>query len=414
MKRLLCTILLLSCITALAGPVRPIRSSSFAPQAPAPNGPPLDPMAFQGQWFIDVNAPDESVRAWEFHDDDDTFSIAGHVVNIMWGTNSPAVGYTNILGFTIEATVMNNLSPESFGAGIASNSHYEVQMPPQPTYIDVMKGARIVAEFAVAEAGSFGPPWVGIAPNTFQMRPPYYLDPGSGNQYCIEAQGEPLVAWYCFEQPLPEHPNNPPGAYYVPAWELGDIPPGGSKTVLMDFMIKAYGGGYAEMPMTDIRHSVLRYSLQQGADVLYNRSESLKISHWIDLVLVDDNQSGLIHSVWDPWLIEELETNDISFVSASDVSIFFDSTYSDEKAVLEIDPIATNQSPDAVVLTWDALDAINYDIQYTDELSTNTSWTRVPGPGIPPTIPSLMSWTDDGTFPPSVSGQTNRFYRLIE
>jgi len=371
-------------------------------------------MALQGQWFVDYFSGEETVRAWEFHDEQDAFSIEGHVINIMWGTGVFAVGYTNILGFTIEATVMNNLTPESFAAGIASNSHFEVQMPPQPLYSETMWQTRIATEFAVAEAGPGGPPWVGVAPNTFQMRPPYYLDPGSGNQYCIEAQNESLVAWYCFEQPLPENPNNPPGAYYVPAWELGDIPPGGSLTIQMYLMIKAYGGGYAEMPVTDIRHSVLRYSLQQNADVLYNRGDSLKISHWIDLLLVDGGQT--IYSVWPPWLLEELQTNNVEYVSASDASVFFDTTWPGEKAVLEITPITTNQSPDAIQLDWTALDVIDYHIQYTDQLSTNTIWTTIfPGLGFPAVIPSPMQWIDDGTvIALPVWNQPQRFYRLVE
>ena len=412
MKRLLCAILVLSCATALAGPARPVRSTTFTPPAAVQDGPPLDPVALQGQWFTDINVLDETASTWEFHDEENPLSIMGVVTDIQWGTNY--FGGTNIVGFTVEATVVNNLSSDTFGATTASNAHGEVQLPPQPLYTNTMKRARIVAEFAVAEAGPGGPPHIGFAPFVPGMAPPYYLDPGSGNQYCIEAMNEHLAAWYCYTDMDPQNPQNPPGAYYVPAWELGDIPPGGSKNVTMDFKITAYGGGHAEMPITDIRHSVIRYSNWYGGDVLYNRNESLKISHWIDLLLIDGGQT--IYSVWPPWLLEELQTNNVEYVSASDASVFFDTTWPGEKAVLEITPIATNQSPDAIQLDWTALDAIDYHIQYTDQLSTNTLWTTLfPGLGIPAVIPSPMQWIDDGTVAaPPVWNQPQRFYRLVE
>ena len=71
------------------------------------------------------------------------------------------------------------------------------------------------------------------------------------------------------------------------------------------------------MPYTDLRHSVIRYSYMNDADVLYNRSESLKISHWIDYFLVD--AGTLIHSVPYPG------QDPVEYISASDVSVFFDS-----------------------------------------------------------------------------------------
>jgi hypothetical protein len=306
-------------------------------------------------------------------------------------------------------------------AGVSSNSHSEVQTPPQPRYSDIMWRPRIAAEFAVAEAGPGGPPWVGIAPDPLVwqqpgqgMAPPYYSDPGGGG-YVIEAQGEPLAAWYCFEQPLPDNPQNPPGAYYVPAWQLEDIPPGESRTVLMDFMIKAYGGGYAEMPPTDIRWSVIKASYDSKFDVLYNRAVSLKISHWIDLILIDNYTNNLIQSIWDPFLKEELQTNDVYYVSASDASVFFDSTMPGEETVLAISSIHTNQTPDAIVLDWTATDAIDYEIQYRDILNTNIWYTAVMGTGYPTNLPGPMQWIDDGTVITNlpVWQQPQRFYRLF-
>jgi hypothetical protein len=364
-----------------------------------------DPTSRQGQWFIDVLSPQETPSAWELHDDDDSLCIRGQVVAITWG--NPSGGHTNITGFTIEATVRNNL-PLALPAGISSNSHIELQSPPVPFYRQIMKRTRLAAEFAVAEAGSFGPPWVGIVPSPTGLQPPYYPDPRSGGAYVIEAVNENLAAWYCYQEPFPA--GNPPGAYYVPAWELGDIPPNQSATVTMSFAIKTLGGLSAEMPVTDIRHGVLRASYYYGHDVLYNRHDSLKISHWIDMILIDGGT--LIQSYAWP---EYEEEPPVEYVYASDASVFFDSAFSGEKPSLQIALTSTNQTPDEVRLSWTALDAKTYWIQYCDNLLSNT-WTTVPiaNPALME-IPAPMDWTDDGTviLSPPVQVQTQRFYRLI-
>ena len=105
-----------------------------------------------------------------------------------------------------------------------------------------------------------------------------------------------------------------------------------------------------------------------------------------------------------------------NYVYASDASVFFRTTPPGEMAVLQITSIATNQSPDGIQLDWMARDAIDYHIQYTDQLSTNTIWTTIfPGLGIPPVIPTPMQWIDDGTLiSPPVWNQSQRFYRLVE
>ena len=388
---------------AFAGPVRPITSSQFSQQAPAPNGPPPDPTAQQGQWFINVMDGSESANSWEFHDSDDSLSIEGKVVSILWSTNTSG-GMTNIAGFTILATVSNNLSPASLASVVSTNAHFEVQMGPQPQFLGMMRRARIAAEFAVAETGPGGPPFVGVAPNVPGMTPPYYYDPRGGSLYTIEAQNETLAAWYCFLGADPQNPANPPGAYYVPAWDLGDIPPGISVQVLMNFLIKSYGGGSADMPFSDLRHSVLRHSLMNGSDVLYNRSESLKISHWIDLILVDSGT--LIHSV------PPYEGEPVEYIYASDVSVFFDSAGPADRPVLSITPVFSNQTLSAIQLSWMANDAGPFVLQYCDNLASN-NWTPVSlNLPLPPMIPGPMIWTDDGTriLPPLTSP---RFYRLF-
>ncbi len=296
MKRLLFVVLVLAAPVVLAGPVRPIRSDMFNNPA-QPCGPAHDPFAIQGQWFFDPINPDpatsKQVRAWEFHDDDEPLSIRGIVQSITY--DGPP---SNIVAFTVLATVFNNL-PSIMPPSASSNSHSEVQSPPYPGYTGPMLGTRITAEFAVAEM-------MKLPSGT----PPYYTDPVSGGRYFIEAVNEHERAWYCW---TPENPQGlTPGDYQVPAWILGDIPPGSSKQVLMQFQIS---GGV--MPRSDYRHSVIRYSKEYQADLLYNRHNSLKISHWLDTLLID--YGGIITAP--PGQYEEPPPE---YIYASDASVFFD------------------------------------------------------------------------------------------
>jgi hypothetical protein len=342
----------------------------------------------------------ESANKWEFHDNNDALCIRGHVVAIQWGAGI-ANGMTNIAGFSILATVVNNLSPTNLPAGPATNSHWEIQQPPQPLYWGPMLRTRLAAEFAVAQAGPGGPPFVGMAPSVPGMMPPYYWDPRGGSQYVIEAQNEDLAAWYCFQTPYPTNVN-PPGAYYVPTWEMGDIPPGGSNQVLMHFAIKTYAGVPAEMPATDIRHGVFRHSLLNGSDVLYGRDESLKISHWIDLILVDYG-----------WVIATApgELEPVEYIYASDVSVFFNCGGAASRPVLKLTPFFTGQTLSGIGLDWTASDVGPYYLEYCDNLASN-NWAGIPlSPPMPPVIPGPMLWLDNGTviMPPL---QSPRYYRL--
>lgn len=391
MKRLLCVILLLSCATALAGPTRPVRSDTFTVQTPC--GPPWDPIAREGQWFMDPINGTTNVSTWEFHDDEDTLSILGMVTLIQFA--NPSDSNSNIMAFDVDVTVFNNL-PMDYQLGSSSNSHGEIQIPPIPFYEDgTMKDARITAEFAVPDPA--------LVPNGI---PPYWFAyPGASN-YFIEAVNEDELGWYCWDDP--QMPGGP-GKFQVPTWRLQPpiIPPGQTGTATMSFIVTGTG-----LPSSDFRHSVIRYSQWYGADILYNRHPSLKISHWLDTLLVD-NGTNNISTPPPPWWEEQMGTN---YVYASDASVFYRTTFPGETAVLQITPIATNQSPDAIQLDWTALDAIDYQIQYADKLASNTAWvTIVPGMGIPPVIPSPMQWIDDGTVITNlpVWQQPQRFYRLV-
>ncbi len=392
MKRLLCVSLILSCAAALAGPVRPIRSNNFQFQAPC--GPPWDAFARQGQWFQDPVNGETHVGTWEFHDDDNSLSIEGVVQNIQY--QNPANSNSNIMAFDVLVTVVNNL-PSELQAGGSSNSHGEVQAFVGTAYMEgTLFDARITAEFAIADPA--------FIPNG---TPPYWGDPVSpttGSIYHIEAVNEDEWGWYCWDDPgMPGGPGN----FQVPTWRLQPpiIHPGQIGTAMMSFQIAPPG-----MSIMDYRHSVIRHSHWHGADLLYNRHNSLKISHWLDTLLIDDGYN--IHAPPGQYEIEPPE-----YVYASDASVFFNTTPPGEMAELQITPVTTNQSPDAIILSWDALDAIDYQIQYCDTLASNTTWTLVPGSGgIPGMIPSPMAWIDDGTVITNlpVWKQPQRFYRLVE
>ncbi len=295
-KLLLLLVLSLGVIgLCLAGPERPVRSTTFV--MPSPSGPLWDPMAAQGQWFMDPVSGSTHPKTWEFHDDDDTLSIKGVVQTITYGP----MPMSNIVAFTVLATVKNNL-PSLHQQTSSSNSHNEVQSPPYAAYSGTMQGTRIVAEFAVANMTLLP---LGQAP--------YYLDPVSGGAYFIEAVNEDELAWYCW---VPGILQLPPGNFQVPSWKLGNITPGGSKSILMAFTVTGPG-----MPMTDYRHSVIQYSKLNQADIFYARHPSLKISHWLDTLLVD-NYGGSGWIMAPPGKYEPEPPPEYEY--ASDVSVFFD------------------------------------------------------------------------------------------
>jgi hypothetical protein len=305
MKALLFSLILSLGVLGLsfAGPERPVRSSTFAVKSPS--GPMWDTWAAQGQWFLNPLNGMTNAMPWEFHDDDPFqvkgFSIQGVVQSITFD-GTPA---SNIVAFTVQATVINNLGMITQQMS-SSNSHNEVQSPllPYPSYSGTMEDTRIVAEFAVASMAMLPSGTV-----------PYYNDPVSPppNGYFIEAVNEHELAWYCWA------PNDPQGRqvgnFQVPTWKLGTIKPGASASVQMLFQIS---GGV--MPITDYRHSVIRYSQMNQADIFYARHPSLKISHWLDTLLVD-NYGGL------GWIMAppgQYKPEPPEYEYASDVSVFFD------------------------------------------------------------------------------------------
>ncbi len=303
MKPVVAAALTLAVSAALAAPVRSIRSGAF--QSQTPSGPPWDPLAEQGQWFRAPDTGVEVVKAWEFHDDDDALSIQGIVQDIIFD----GTGASNIVYFTVLATVSNNLPSVLSPPEDATNSHNEQQAARPSAYAETMLGARITAEFAIAD--------ITMIPD-ISGTPPYYTDPVSptlGARYFIEAINEHERAWYCW---APGHPGpGGPGEFQIPAWVLGDIAPGATASVLMAFQITNDDGTPGVMTRQDYRHSVIRYSQEQQADLLYNRHTSLKISHWLDTLLID--YDAIITAP-----AGDYEEEPPEYIYASDASVFFD------------------------------------------------------------------------------------------
>ncbi len=261
----------LAVVTVWAGPSLPVIKPPV--QSPALlTGPPADPTAAQGQWFLRPGGL-ESPRSHEFYDDEAEIgggyqgraAIDGYVSSITYQDGIPG---NPIVAFTIEATIRNDhaawAEPYYY---YGENSHGEsLSISGFESYIGTMYSTMLVAEFAVVDGETLPP----------QFTPPYRQ-----TIPLIHAVNEDQRAWYCWnpDDQNPEH--DPQGGYFVPAWEFGFIDGFASPTRQLDFAVP---GG---LPDTDPRYSVLVHSHATQSDILLNRTQSLKISTWIDDVAVD-------------------------------------------------------------------------------------------------------------------------------
>jgi len=240
------------------------------------------------QWFIRLPGPIEATSAEkEFYDN----AQGPEMPSIPWGglAGSRAIyGWVaridynmieEIIGFAIEATITNDsyvydgVLAETKGG----NDHQQTAPDIAGQAIEVMRNTRVTASFADT----------GLTP-----------DPTTN----IHAVGYDELGWYCYsleEPPLPQ----PNGDYVVPTWDFGTIPPGGTVTRRLEFVVSP-----PEPPGTRL-FALLQLSNQKTADVLANRTTSLKISQFVDTLFGDDGTAwpGPIGS------------------SSSDVSVFFDS-----------------------------------------------------------------------------------------
>ncbi len=254
--------------SANAGASRPVTKPPVQP--PVLTGPPVDPPAISGQWFQATGSGGgaETYRTHEFYDDPPAgfagaAAISGHVIAVAFFPGPPP----SITSFVILATIVNdNVSPASYMNG--TNSHGESIIYTEEPYTGTLRNVKLTASFAVTDPTNTPPTWI----------PPYYkVEP------FIVAENEDQAAWYCWNPDDPDPTHNPKGAYYVPTWDFGDIPPGQSATRSLRFSVPLPG-----MPPTDPRYAAIMSSYSTSNDILFNRSLSLKISDWLDTLSADD------------------------------------------------------------------------------------------------------------------------------
>ena len=234
-------------------------------------GPPIDPTAAQGQWFVDTNGV-ETVRTNEFHDETagglGANAITGYVDNVVYqlGPGTP------IQGFSIQATIHNDTTVTA-GWAAGTNSHGESRPRDlsENSYVGPLVDVKLAAEFAIGDTNKL--------PLAFNYPVGPYRE--GGTPY-IEAINEDQWGWYCWnpEDPDPEH--RPSGGYFVPTWDFGTIPLGQSATRQLVFVVVPPG-----LQPADPRYLAIVASYVGTNDVLMNRSPSLKISTWIDDIALD-------------------------------------------------------------------------------------------------------------------------------
>ncbi len=271
-----------------AAPSLPVTKPPVGPN-PSHTGPVGDSHAVSGQWFRVVGSDTLTVRSHEFHDNTQgngggwvtTLAIVGRVTNVVFDTSIP-VPTPPIIAFDIVAAVYNDLPGEGTWLN-GTNSHGEMQSATSGA-TGTMMGVVLTADFAMSDPTN--------KPRNFN---PPYRTPGPA----IVATNMDLLGWYCWD---PASGLIPEGGFYVPAWDFGNIAPGGGVVRTLQFVVPE------GLPFTDPRWAIINQSQETGADVLLNRSLSLKISNWIDDMGID---TGAPYPTNPPLV-------------ASDVSVFHD------------------------------------------------------------------------------------------
>jgi len=259
-------------LTIIKPPVTPVPSWT-GPGIPLPPLAPIgDPHAELGQWFVDKLTGEYENRTHEFYDNvhpdfgggyASFFAIYGYVSLVVGGGGAP------ILAFDIVATISNDIPAQSPWL-TGNNSHGEQRVftnMADQKFEGPLLDVKLTAEFSIDPTIPFPTPFL----------PPYF-DPYPG--VYIEALNHDQLAWYCWTQDDPEAPL-PSGDFHVPTWDFDDIPMGASATRVLSFSIPA-----GMMP-ADPRYAVIESSFATGDDVLLNRTTSLKISDWIEVLVGD-------------------------------------------------------------------------------------------------------------------------------
>lgn len=257
----ICALLIFS-TAAMAAPSLNITKPPVTP-VPSYTGPNdqyvQDPHAIRGQWFKDVDSEAREVREYEFYDNKfgdggsaqwSTNAIFGRAKNLVWNQG-------NIVAFDIDATITNDTPWVEGPWADGSNSHGEALHTMQ-AYAGTMYDVKLSGSFAISSLLNI-PVWGGV-----------YTD----LQLYIIAGNEDQLAWYCWTEV---------GGYYVPTWDFGNICVGQSVTRTLTFTVSGAG-----LATGDARFYTLIESDQYGFDLFSNRTTSLKISNWLDSLLLDD------------------------------------------------------------------------------------------------------------------------------
>lgn len=268
--------LLFVCSAAVAAPAYLITKP---PVVGGNTGPDNDPPAVLGQWFIPRISPlpmpgnriGTTVRPFEFYDNDNMirphqphgqgggWASTGAIVSgaVYYYDQDAGAGYGSgadgILDtFGVDITVTNDLPGNAHPGLDGINWHYET-LPARPLYDGPMKDVKVTAEFSIDINNGFPV----NAPN-----PPYF-PPGN---IVYQAVNHTQLAWY-------SNNADQQANFWVPTWDLADIPKGASATVEMQFYVGNAGLLAPGLP--------LRAWLDGGPDLFYNRTWSLKISDWV-------------------------------------------------------------------------------------------------------------------------------------
>ena len=263
-------VVLWSAVLSEAGPSLPIAKPPVQ-STTLMTGPPADPAAAQGQWFIDGGGT-ETVRTNEFYDETagglGANAITGYVDNIIYqgGLGTP------ILGFSIQATVHNDTTVLA-GWTAGANGHGESRPRDlsEIPYVGPLVDVKLAAEFAIGDTNRL--------PVAFNYPAGPYRE---GESPFIEAVNEDQWGWYCWNPEDPDPGHKPSGGYFVPTWDFGTIPPGQSAARQLVFVVVPPG-----LSPVDPRYLAIVASYNATNDVLMNRSLSLKISTWIDDLALD-------------------------------------------------------------------------------------------------------------------------------
>lgn len=363
---------------SLAAPSLPVTKAPVTPPLSYTGPTNDDPHAIMGQWVQYVSDARQTYRTHEFHDNiagngggtAGSLAISGVVSYIEWGVPDPFSGISPIVAFDVVATVSNDLGSGSGSWAIATNSHGEARAY-GATYTGTLFNALITADFAAAR----------LIPNNIG-NPPYR----NASPY-ITATNHDVLAWYCYNFQL-----NQNGDFRVPGWQLGNITPGESRSVTMNFVVETYEQVPDVIMPEDPRYAVIYDSWTNGTDILVNRSTSLKINQWISDPQFDDGTA-----------YPQSEGTDLS-----NVSVFHNIIASNAMA----EPIAIKSLQCSANLATNYLQSvgssgITWQILQTCSNLTSSNWNNILTNRSYPS-PQTNSWTNATVKAPI------QFYRIIQ